>query len=228
MLRHLAVHEPDALSLEPWQSHVRECAACGTEWRAFAASLAVYCRIEQDHAARLTAAPSWDAFAGRMQEQRAARRRASAIMAPWLAGMVGLFVVGGIFSWGLWSNSGAPIPTPLVVQEDLLAPRKQERGRQSLSPSQYSASQSGSARTAISDTAGRRGMAVAQWGSIWRTPRLLEPHSLVMGRPSGEVVILPFGHDRLAIPYVMPVASVSTSSARRQHPTGYGAPSPVR
>lgn len=222
LLKYLAVHEPDALASEPWQEHVSECPVCRDMWESFATSLAIYCRIEEEDAARLSVRPSWEALVRRLQEQRAARRRATAMTGPWLVGVVGLFLAGGIFSWGLWSDTGEPIRPPLALQEDATSIPMQEKRldnpRRSGEPQRRSATETGG-----------YGMAFSEWRALRRATRLLEPHSLAMGRPSGEVVILPFGHDRVAIPYAMPVTSAPASTgAHLEYPAGYGVAPTIR
>lgn len=220
LLKNLAVHEPDALDTEPWQAHVNECPACRATWEVLATSLAVYCRIAEEDAARLSVRPSWETFVRRLQEQRAARRRATAMTGPWLVGVVGLFMVGGIFSWGLWSDTGDPIRSPLALQEGALSISIQEKRSDQTS-------RSGDPLTRFAAATSGYGMALSGWREFRRVTRLLEPHSLATGRPSGEVVILPFGHDRVAIPYVMPVTSAPASSgAHLEYPVGYS-PAPA-
>lgn len=219
MLKHLAVHEPGALSSEAWQSHVRECVACRKEWRSFATSLAVYRRLEQDDAARLSIAPSWESLSRRLREQQGVRRRASAATGPWLAGVVGLFLAGGIFSWGLWNDSGEAHRRPLALQQDALSIRMEDEAASEGVPVRAPIT-----RVSASATGGY-GMSLPEWRSANRN--LLEPHSFAMGRPSGEVVILPFGHDHAAVPYAMPVTSAPGNLFHLEYPTGM-AGSPVR
>jgi hypothetical protein len=225
LLKHLSVHNPAALAEEPWSSHVDGCAACREEWHAFAWSLAVYKRIEQEQASHLNLHPYWSAFVRHLAEEETAQHRARAFAAPWLAGIAGLILFGGIVSWGVWSENGEPLlpsfnaqdASPLSVSNP--APRIANRRV----PSRMLTSVNSSGlRSSYAGGGGYR-RTLAEWRSLPRPASFLEGHTIALDRPSGDLVIMPFGHQRTQNVHLVPIPN---NDARFGVP--YGVAGPVR
>jgi hypothetical protein len=224
LLRHLAVHNPAGLMEEPWSSHVRECALCRAEWGGFAWSLAIYKRIEQEHAARLNPAPRWNAFARRMAEQEETKRRARAFATPWLAGIMGLIVFGGVVSWGVWSEDGEPFLPSFGFQEaSPLAVPSPASGRQVSRPvpARMLTNVSLPGLQPVSAAGGGYRRSAPEWRNLPRTTPFLETQTVALDRPSGELVLLPFSHARTQGVYYVPVRR---NEANPGVPYGIGAP----
>jgi hypothetical protein len=212
LLKQLAVHEPEALAIESWRTHVQECADCYNEWSALTASLAVYRHVECEDAARRSFRPSWEAYAQRLQEERSERRRSSWLAASWLAGMAGLILFGGAMSWGLWSNDRAQPSTVFVLDSNSL---NFGFPRESL-PALTSVTAWPSGQMPASTASGGYSLDTSEHRMLSRL-RLLEPYTSAAGRPSGEMAIIPFSHDNGATPFVMPVTSAPRSGIRLRY-----------
>jgi hypothetical protein len=114
---------------------------------------------------------------------------------------VGLVLVGGAMSWGIWEEGGPSMGTAIVLDEDALdvtAPVETYSPQATLLPVR--------ANSAPVPT-GSYGPREAEL-RLLRRWRLLEPHTLPAGRPSSEV----------ATPYVMPVTSAPGSGIRVTYP----------
>ena len=226
LLRHLVVHNPAGLSEEPWMSHVRTCAPCRGEWSGFAWSLAIYMRIEQEQAARLNPVPRWSVFARRLVQQEAAQRRARAFAAPWLAGIVGLIVFGGVVSWGVWNENGEPfLPSFGFQEESPLAVSSPAPVRQASRkvPARMLTSVGSSGMQSVYAAGGGYRRSAPEWRNLPRTTPYLESHSVALDRPSGELLIMPFAHSRTQGVYFVPLPSNRTNPR-----VPYGVETPVR
>jgi hypothetical protein len=224
LLKHLAVQDPAALADEPWVSHVRECAACHREWAAFAWSLAVYSHMEQGDRARLNVAPRWEAFRQRLAQEQATQRRARALAAPWLAGIMGLVLAGGVLTWGIWSESGEPVLPSFAFQDE---PRPAQPATASaLAPRRIPASML--TQVSTSGPGPKNGLggymkSVPEWRAIPRSVPILESNSIAYDSRSGEFLILPSEHIRAQTFHLTPVAVGDRSAG-----SPYGVAVPVR
>jgi hypothetical protein len=224
LLKHLSVHNPAALAEEPWRSHANECSACWEDWGAFAWSLAVYKQIELEHAARLNLTPRWKAFAHRLAEQEAVQHRARAFATPWLAGIVGLILFGGMVSWGVWRENGEPLLPNFTSQDASLlsvsnpAPRLARRPV----PARMLTNVSNSGIRPNYAVGGGYRRVAPEWRNLPHTASLLETRSFALDHPTGDLVIMPVGHQRTQNVHLVPIPS---TEARMGVPNGVA---PVR
>ena len=117
LVQRLAVEESTALEGPAWKEHLRQCAECRHEWKAFAQSLAVFRQLESERISRHTAVPGWERFSRILAHDSRWPRALRSWRIQVAAAAAGLFIVGGGSAW-LAMQDTAPAPSLTAEREE--------------------------------------------------------------------------------------------------------------